>query len=99
MENKIAEQPLKERRKVSADLDRNLIDLIDEIAQLTKSTRTIVINALLYKGMPQLFEEIRLSWVAILNGGKLDEKDKVKIKRLLHGLEKIQKKFKNSFYK
>lgn len=95
----IYESPFKEKKKISFDLDKTSLDLMDSLANLTKSTRTIIFEALIYKGVPVLMQDMKTTWKALLVKGNLEREKKIKIEKLLNDLEKLEKDWNDKLLK
>ena len=92
MEN-IYNKIFQRKRKISLDVDEITRDFIDEFSVLTESNRTIVIGALVGKGLPILLDEMERTWQGLLIKGNLDENRKNHLKKCLNGLKKIREKW------
>jgi len=90
----ISKIALNKKRKISLDLDRDLSEFIDELSKLTKSNRTIIIEALIGKGAPILLSEIERTWQGLLLKGNLKDKEKQNVKFLLLELKKSKDSWK-----
>ena len=86
----ISNNPLEKEniKKISLNLDKKTIELIDEVKDLTKSTRTVVILALVHHGLSPLLANLKETWTKM----KSDKKHKKNIEELLKNLKKIEKK-------
>jgi hypothetical protein len=86
---KIIENPLQEnKKKISLDIEGSLLEMVDKLAELTKSSRTVVIEALLGKGYHVMLDTLRASWTTMRNSDISKEK-KEKLKDLLGRLDKL----------
>jgi len=89
----IPQKALENQQKISLNLDEGVLKLIDDLAALTNANRTIMIEALILKGVPGLFLEMKAAWKGALVAGVADEKKKIKIEKLLKDLDKIEKEW------
>lgn len=89
----IPERALEKQQKISLNLDESVLKLVDDLAALTNANRTIMIEALILKGVPNLFSEMKAAWNGALTAGVADEQKKKKIQRLLKDLEEIEKEW------
>lgn len=85
---KLIEAPLNPRKKISLNIDKTVLDLIKDLAELTSTNNTLIIDALLKNGASPLIKQFQTSWVTLLGDTK-DEKRKEIIKTLLKRLDKI----------
>jgi len=85
----IYKKPFKNMKKISLDMDKEILQIVDELASLTKTSRTVIIGALIGKGMSPFFKYLESTWKGILIKRDSDEKKK-KIKELLRDLKKIE---------
>jgi len=79
-------------KKISINLDDETLEFIDEIAALTKTTRTGVILTSLTNGLDPFLKTLESSWNFYLSAGNLDEPKKKKIKELIEGVQKLRRK-------
>ena len=87
---KVIQKPFEKMKKISLDLNEEVLELIDEIANLTETNRTAVIGALIGKGMTPFFRYLEITWEGILINGNPDGRKKKKIKNLLQDLKKVE---------
>mgnify|MGYP001572981383 CR=1 FL=1 len=90
MDNIIKKQ-IEVRKKISLNMNVVILDLVKELAKLTKTNNTLVIESLLVKGVPSLTKYFRDSWTAILYDTR-DESKKDNLKKLLKDLKTISEK-------
>ncbi len=89
--DKLIKGPMEMRKKISLNINTSILNLIEDIAKLTKTNNTLVIEALLVKGISPLFQQFNHSWTAMSIETK-DNKKKEQLKRLLDELKKISEK-------
>ena len=77
-------------KKISLDMDERFLKVIDELVKLTKTNRTLIIEALIGQGMAPFFKYLENTWKGYSNEGKWD---KNVIKMLLQNLKKIKGKY------
>ena len=83
--------PFKKKKKISMDLDEKTLEVIDSLASLTKTSRTVIIEAVLTNGLFSYINFLEKTWKGYLND---KEKSKIKndIQKLLKDLEELKKK-------
>lgn len=89
--DEIIKSPFKERKKISLNISVEVLNLVEELAKLTKTNNTLIIESLLVNGFPTLIKEFKTSWVT-LAGNTKDKKRKEMINNLLEELKKITEK-------
>ena len=89
--DKLIKNPVEIRKKISLNVNLALLNLIKDLAKLTKTNNTLVIEALLAKGVSPLFQQFKHSWTAMSIETKDDDK-KEHLKILLDELKKISEK-------
>lgn len=82
-------KPFKEKKKISFDLNEEFLNVIDELANLTKNSRTTIIEAVIGRGLFPYFDLLKNLWEDYLSEYK-NEKIKKEIKNHLQNLEKIK---------
>lgn len=87
---KTYKNPFDNMKKISLDVNEEILQIIDELAKLTKTSRTVVIGAIIGKGMSPYFRHLESAWKEFLNEKNLDEKKKKKVKEALQNLKKIE---------
>lgn len=85
-------QFFKKKKKISFDINDRLLQLIDELANLTKNSRTVIINALLSLGIVPFFKSLEDTWKGYSTEGKYG-KIKKDMEKLLQDLKKIKSKY------
>jgi len=90
MEN-ITNKPFKSRKKISLDLNEESLQIIDELAELSKNSRGVIMEALINKGMPPFFTFLEKTWKDYLTDKKYEKAHK-ELKNLLKGLKDIKAK-------
>jgi len=88
---KLIEAPLNPRKKISLNIDTTVLNLVKDLADLTSTNSTLVIDALLRNGLHPLTNQFKTSWVTLLGDTK-DEKRKKILKGLLQRLQEISEK-------
>lgn len=91
----IYKNPFENMKKISLNMDSKTLDLIDDLTVLLKTTRTMVISALIAKGIKNLFNDLEKGWKDMK---KDKSKDQKKINSCLEGIEKLKKKWKIEQY-
>ena len=91
---KKAFNPFKKKKKISMDINGELLNFIDELAETTKSNRTLIIEAIIGKGAPIFLNELERTWQGLLIKGNLKDKEKQNIKYLLLKLKKSRENWK-----
>ncbi|MBU2458898.1 MAG: hypothetical protein KKB29_00860 [Nanoarchaeota archaeon] len=84
------------RKKVSLNLFEGHLQVLDELATLTKTNRETMIDAVLSTGILSYLNYIEKTWARILKDKKYKENEVIhrEIKNLLNGLKKIKSKYK-----
>lgn len=82
--------PFDNMKKISLDVNEEILDVIDELVKLTKSSRTTVIGGLIGKGMSPYFRYLESTWKGFLDEKKFDEKKKKLIKETLQDLKELE---------
>ena len=88
---KLITNPINVRKKISLNVNVALLDLIRDLAKLTKTNNTLVIECLLVRGVSPLLQLFKDSWELTLASTK-DKDKKEHIQNLLSELKKIRKK-------
>lgn len=88
---KLIEAPLSPRKKISLNIDTTVLNLVKDLADLTSTNSTLIIDALLKNGIHPLTSQFKTSWVTLL-GDARDEKRKMILEGLLHRLQEISSK-------
>ena len=88
---KITNKPLDTRTKISLNVNKELLKLIDEISKLTRSNRTLVVESVLVKGMSPFLDYLESTWERFLSEERYNEK-KEKLGEILQNLRKIREK-------
>ena len=92
--------PFDNMKKISLDVNEEILEIIDELVKLTKTSRTVVMGAIIGKGMSPYFRYLESTWKGFLNEGKFDEKKKKKIKETLQSLKNLEiSKWNPDYYK
>lgn len=87
---KLINNPLDVRKKISLNVNVALLDLVKDLAKLTKTNNTLVIESLLVKGIYPLLQLFKDSWTLSLISTK-DKDKKERLQNLLNELKKIRK--------
>lgn len=77
-------------KKISFNIEVSMLELIDDLAKLMKTSKTNVIMGALGSGMDPYMNSLKTTWNAI--AGANPEK-RPKADKLLKGLEKIENKY------
>ena len=88
---KLIEAPLSPRKKISLNIDTTVLNLVKDLADLTSTNSTLIIDALLRNGLHPLTSQFKISWITFLGDAK-DEKRKMILKGLLQRLQEISEK-------
>jgi len=86
----IYQKPFENVKKISLDVNKEILEIIDDLAKLTKTNRTVVIGAIIGKGISPFFRYLKENWEGLLTKEDLDEKKKKMVKDTLKGLKKIE---------
>jgi hypothetical protein len=88
MEN-IINKPLQQpKKKISLDIEGSILEVVDKLVEITKSSRTQVIETIIGLGYPLLIGNLKSSWTTLLSQDISEEKKK-NIKKLLTGINKL----------
>lgn len=87
----IINSPFKKRRKISLNVSVEILSLVEELAKLTKTNNTLIIESLLINGFSPLIKQFKTSWIT-LSGNTKDKEKKEIINKLLEELKKIVEK-------
>jgi hypothetical protein len=80
----------KKKKKISFDINDRFLQIIDDLAKLTKNNRTLLINSLIGQGISPSLKMFEKTWKGYLDEGIWDKKV---IGQLLSGLKKIKKSY------
>ena len=80
----------KKKKKISFDVNEELLQLIDELVKLTKNSRNVIINALLSEGVSPFLKTLETIWTSYLIDEKY-EKIRKGMEKILKDLKKIKK--------
>ena len=81
--------PLTKKKKISLDINEEFLNVIDELATLTKNSRTVIVESIVGRGMFPYLNLLENLWKDYLKNKK-NEKVKKEIKDLLEDLERIK---------
>ena len=87
----IIKSPFKKRKKISLNMSVEILSLVEELAKLTKTNNTLIIESLLINGFSPLIKQFKTSWVT-LSGNTKDKDKKEMINKLLEELKLICEK-------
>lgn len=87
----IIKSPFKKRRKISLNISVEILSLVEELAKLTKTNNTLIIESLLVSGFSPLIKQFKTSWITLL-GNTNDKEKKETINKLLEELKIISEK-------
>lgn len=82
---------VKKKKKVSFGVNEEFLQVIDELASLSKNSRSVIIESLIVWGMFPYFKFLESSWKRFLDDGNYKKLEEV-IGDLLKGLKKIKSK-------
>ncbi|MCK5149344.1 hypothetical protein KAJ87_00265 [Candidatus Pacearchaeota archaeon] len=88
---KLIESPLNPQKKISLNIDKTTLNLVKELAELTNTNNTLIINTLLVYGLAPLTKTFKTSWVTLLGDAKDEQRKKI-LNGLLNKLIKISEK-------
>jgi len=89
--DKLIKNPVNVRKKISLNMNIAILDLVRDLAKLTKTNNTLVIESLLVTGVSPLFKQFKNAWT-IMSIETKDKKKKQHIKDLLNELQEISNK-------
>lgn len=83
------------KKKISFDTSDKFLEIMDKLVKLTYNSRTVIINALIGSGMSPFFKMLEDTWKKYLkeHGGKLDEKIKKNLRKLIEDLKKLKEEY------
>jgi len=88
---KLEKKALETRKKISLNVNTGILELVRDFAKLTKSSNTMVIEALLAKGVHPLMNQFKNTWSALASVEK-DKSKKENLDRLLKELKRLSEK-------
>lgn len=80
------------KKKISFDINKDFLELVDKLAKVTKNNRTIIIDALMGEGMAPFFKHIEDIWRGLLNEEKYKKIEKV-MKKNIEDLQKLKEEY------
>jgi len=86
--DKLIKNPVNVRKKISLNMNIAILDLVRDLAKLTKTNNTLVIESLLVNGVSPLFKQFKNGWTMMSIETK-DKKKKEHLKDLLNELQEI----------
>jgi glycerol-3-phosphate responsive antiterminator len=89
---KVEEKFLEGKKKISLNLDENLLSLVEDMAKLSKTNKTMMIEAFVYRGIANQMRYMEETWIKMKSNPSVDQK---KVKQVLQELQEIKKKHKN----
>lgn len=83
------------KKKISFDINDNLLNLIDEVARLTSNSRTVIINSMISEGVSPFFKTMEEVWKKYIEDykGKSSEEIKKRMKKLIEDLKKLKESY------
>jgi|WetSurMetagenome_2_1015567.scaffolds.fasta_scaffold69133_2 hypothetical protein len=90
MEKITYKNPFDNMKKISLDVNEEILKIIDELVKLTKTSRTTVIGSIIGKGLSPTFRYFEMEWQRMLNEKTFNETKKKLIKKKLQDLKKIE---------
>jgi hypothetical protein len=87
----LIKKPMDFRKKISLNINVEILKLVKNLAKLTKTNDTLVIESLLVKGISPLIKQFRDSWTAMFYDTK-DNLKKEHLTKLLNELKEISEK-------
>lgn len=85
--DKLINRPIDIKKKISLNINIAILNLVKDLAKLTRTNNTLVIEALLVKGVSPLIDQFKNSWVAM----SIETKDNARKKRLENLLSELKK--------
>ncbi|MBD3252331.1 hypothetical protein GF386_01220 [Candidatus Pacearchaeota archaeon] len=91
-------------KKISLNLDSKTLELVDDLAKLSKANRTIVIHLLIQKGIKNYIRDLEKTWQEIkLNNFIVTDNHKIplskeQLKKLDNSMDEL-KKLKEKWFK
>jgi len=86
----IYKNPFGNMKKISLDIDEEILEIIDGLVKLTKTSRTAIIGGIIGKGLSPTFRYFEGVWKGLLKEKKFDEKKKKLIKESLQRLKNLE---------
>ena len=86
--------PFGTMKKISLNMNDEILEIMDSLAEITKTNRTVVIGAVIGKGLSPYFKYLQETWKEYLKDKNLEEK---KRKILVKALEDVQNLEKNKW--
>ena len=83
--------PLKKKKKISFDLNEELLEVVDGLAVISKNHRSAIIEALIGRGMIPFVDYLEKTWKRYLVDKKY-EKIKPEMEKLIKDLKKFKEK-------
>ncbi|MBU2616149.1 MAG: hypothetical protein KKC19_03530 [Nanoarchaeota archaeon] len=80
--------PIETRSKISLNVNDSILSLVKDLASLTKTNNTLVIESLLVRGIRPLVEQFKSTWMTMSVDTK-EGKKKESLNKLVKDLEKI----------
>ena len=93
--DKLIKNPTEFRKKISLNINLTLLSLVKEIAKLTKTNDTLVIESLLVKGTSPFLKQMRDTWITM----SCDTKDKSKKEHLNKLIKELKEIFEKEEYR
>ncbi len=90
MDNLI-KKPMDFRKKISLNVNIAILNLVKDLAKLTKTNNTLVIESLLVGGVYPLIKQFKTTWTTMSCDTK-DKKKKEHLNKLLEELKRICEK-------
>lgn len=87
---KITQKPFEKVKKISLDMNEEILEIVDDLAGLTKTNRTVVIGSLVGQGFSPFFRYLESTWKVRLKQKNIDQEKKKKVRELLQNLRKIE---------
>ena len=86
----IHQKPFEKVKKISLDMNEEILDIVDDLAKLTKTNRTVIIGSLVGQGFSPFFRSLENNWKNLLKDKSIGNEKEKKIKELLNNLKKIE---------
>jgi len=90
MEN-VIKKPFSRKKKISLDINDEVLKLIDDLAKLTKNSRTIILESIIHQGLSPFINLLEKRWKEMF----IEENSEIKkiTKELLKDLKEIKEKY------
>ncbi|MFH1972151.1 MAG: hypothetical protein ABIJ18_01595 [archaeon] len=87
---------LEDRKKISLNLHSDLLELVDDMSKVSKTNRTMILEAFVLKGIVGQLKYMEETWMKMKNDKSVDQ---TKLNQALSGLKAVKKKHKSFLQK